>query len=83
MNAYTVEIQASNDQREVWQALMPAETVDLADYGPGATAETIARDTATNQNVADGDHWRIVVWEGDDADTADEPAYVLNSEDVD
>jgi prevent-host-death family protein len=66
---FTVEIQAPNANHTVWQALAPAETV--TDY---TNAADLARDTALNQNIADGDNWRVVVWEGED--TGIQPAYI-------
>lgn len=68
MTTYTVEIQASNADRTIWQALAPAETIETDD-----TAAEVAADTAANQNLAEGSDWRVRVWEGDDADTATEP----------
>jgi hypothetical protein len=76
MSDYTVEIQASDADRDIWQALHPAEN------GTGDSAEEIARWTAGNQNVADGPNWRVCVWNGHDADTGTEPAHVLYAEDV-
>ena len=68
---YTVEIQASNADRDIWQALAPAETVTEV-----GTAGEIAQMVALNQNVADGDNWRVCVWDGADADTGVEPAHI-------
>lgn len=68
MTTYTVEIQASNADRTIWQAVAPAETVETDD-----TAAELAADTAANQNIAEGSDWRVRVWEGDGADTATEP----------
>lgn len=68
---YTVEIEASNPDGTIWQALAPAETVTAFN---GETAEQVAAFAATNQDIADGDHWRVRVWEGRDADTGAEPA---------
>jgi hypothetical protein len=65
---YTVEIQASDADQSIWQALHPAETVE-AD-----SAEDAAQMTAQNQNIADGDRWRVLAWDGADADTGTKPA---------
>ena len=73
MNEYTVEIQASNADGTIWQAMAPAETVTAEN------AEEAARDTAANQNIAEGDNWRVAAWEGAEADTATEPAATYNS----
>jgi prevent-host-death family protein len=68
---YTVEIQASNAEGTIWQALAPAETVESTD-----SADQVAADVAQNQNIAEGDNWRVVVWEGDNADTGVDPVAV-------
>lgn len=72
---FTIEIQAANADRSIWQALAPAETTT------GVSAEKVARDTATNQNIAEGDGWRVVVWDGED--TGAEPAFIQNALSVD
>jgi len=64
---YTVQIEASDEARETWQAMAPAETIE-ADNPLDA-----ARMTAANRTIADGDHWRVAVWEGADADTESTP----------
>jgi hypothetical protein len=66
MPTYTVKIEASGD-REIWQALAPAETVE--DDG---TAAEVAAFVAGNQTVAKSGVWRVRVWIGDD--TGVEPA---------
>lgn len=69
MPTYTVQIEASALNREIWQALAPAETVE--DEGtPDEVAEAVAR----NQNIAEGGTWRVRVWTGKDADTGIQPA---------
>ena len=81
MRTFTVEIQASNEAAEIWQAVMPAEVVrtnegdnDAYDIEDGVTAATeLARDVYYNQVVADGEHVRVCVWHGADADTGSEP----------
>lgn len=80
MSVFTVEIQASNDAREIWQALAPAENIHTAAWGQGWTAKDVAVTTADHQDVAEGDNWRVCVWEGPDADTATEPAFIWESE---
>lgn len=75
-STYTVEIQASTASGEVWQTVHPAETVDA----PAWTAEDVARVTASNQTVVEGDNWRVCVWAG--ADTGADPAYVLHAADL-
>jgi hypothetical protein len=73
MTAYTVQLEVSGDHNAtVWQAAGPSETVD----DPG-TARDVAEWAANNQNVA-YHHWRIVVWEGADADTSSPPACVFD-----
>lgn len=69
LSTYTVVIQASDADGDIWQALHPAETITTAD-----SAEQVARDVAQNQNLAEGTGWRVRVWLGDDTDTATEPA---------
>lgn len=73
---YTVQIEASNEAGDIWQALAPAETFDLADWiadwgGTNWTPDQIAQTVAKHQDVADGDNWRVRVWTG--ADTGIEP----------
>lgn len=78
MNHYTVQIEAGNAEGTVWQALQPAE--NISDPGP---ADQVALDVLTNQNVLaldDNGPWRIVVWNGDDADTSAEPAHILDEQ---
>jgi len=67
MNTYTVEIQASNADRTTWQTLAPAETITTDD-----TAAEVAADVAANQNIAEGNNWRVRVW--NEAITGLEPA---------
>jgi hypothetical protein len=78
MSDYIVEIQASNSDGTIWQALAPAETVTTDD----ASAEEVAREVAGNQNIAEGGNWRVCVWDGADADTGTEPAYALDATDA-
>lgn len=73
---YTVEIQARNEEGAIWQAMQPAENV--TDPGP---ADQVALDVLANQNVLsldDGGPWRIVVWNGADADTGTDPVHILD-----
>lgn len=70
MAQYTVKIEASNEDGTIWQAVHPAETVEAA------SARTAARDTAINQTIVDGGKWRVVVWEGADADEGSAPALI-------
>lgn len=63
MAAYTIEIQAGNEDGTIWQALHPAENTE------GDSAETVAVDVALHQTIAEGESWRVCVWEGFDADT--------------
>lgn len=69
MTAFTVQIEASNADGTIWQALAPAETVDSDD-----TAAELAAEVAANQNIAEGSNWRVRVWDGEDADTGTDPA---------
>jgi hypothetical protein len=66
MTTYTVEIQASNEDGTIWQAVHPAENIET--HGD-ETAIDIARRVAGTQMYSDGDRWRVMVWEGADADT--------------
>lgn len=76
MPAFTVEIQASNSDQSVWQALHPAENTE------GDSAETVAVDVARHQNIAEGDNWRVCVWNGTDADTGTRAAAEMYAEDL-
>ena len=67
MNEYTVMIEAGDADGAEWQALAPPETA------LGDSAVEVARWTATNQDVAEG-NWRVRVWEGSDADISADPA---------
>lgn len=70
VSTYTVQVEASNADRSIWQALAPAENVTALN---GETARDIAEMVASNQNIADGDNWRVRVWDGADADTSSTP----------
>ena len=70
---YTVVIEASNEPGDTWQALAPAETVTLT-Y---RSAVNVASWVASHQTVATGDHWRVSVWPGRDADTETPPTIRL------
>lgn len=88
MYSYTVQIQgyggsagsassgavAFSPEYSIWQALAPAETVTAG------SADEAARDTAHNQNIAEGTNWRVAAWEGAAADTSIEPAATYDSE---
>lgn len=76
MTTFTVEIQASNADGSIWQALYPAKTINTVSWGDAWTAEDVAKWTADNQTVAEKPY-RIPVWEGGAADTGTEPAYIL------
>ncbi|MBF9135238.1 hypothetical protein I0C86_41040 [Plantactinospora sp. S1510] len=73
-----MEIQASDADETIWQALHPAENVKQIE---GETAEDVARWVAGNQTVAEGPHWRVAVWTGADADTVGEPAAIWSADD--
>lgn len=66
VTTYTVEIQASNADGSVWQAVAPAENVTVTGH---ELAQDIAINVAYNQAIADGDNWRVMVWDGANADT--------------
>ncbi|WP_018214728.1 hypothetical protein [Salinispora vitiensis] len=68
MATYTIEIQASNHDGGIWQALAPSENVESDD-----TAAEVAAEVAAHQTIADGSNWRVRVWRGSDADTGSEP----------
>jgi hypothetical protein len=72
MPTYTVQIEASNADATVWQAISLSE--DVQDLG---TAQDVAEAVATEQNVA-YDNWRVLVWEGAGADTSSVPAYTFD-----
>lgn len=69
---YTIQIEAASTDGKTWQAIHPAETVEAE---PGETATDIAKWTASNQTIADGDLWRVVVWEGDDTNGTPDHAH--------
>ncbi len=75
MSEYTVEIEASDNAGTQWQAMAPAETV-VAD-----SQSIAALNAATNQNVAEGNNWRVNVWAGRDADTSTAPVMTLHATD--
>lgn len=66
---FTVQIEATADGA-IWQAVTPPETAE------GDDAQDVAEFVASHQNIAEGGDWRIVVWQGEDADTGTDPAYV-------
>lgn len=72
MPAYTVQIEASNADATVWQAISLSE--DVQDTG---TAQDVAEAVGNNQDVA-YDNWRVLVWEGAGADTSSVPAYTFD-----
>jgi len=63
---YTVLVEAGTADGADWQALAPPATTT------GDSAAEVARWTAANQDVIEG-NWRVRVWEGSDADTSAEP----------
>ncbi len=69
MANYTVLIETGDSRDGIWQALAPAENTSSDD-----SAVEVAAWVAANRNVADGDHWRVRVWSGTDADTGTTPA---------
>lgn len=73
---YTVQIQAGNSDQVIWQGLHAAENVEADET---TTAEMIAEDAASIQNIAEGSNWRVCVWTGADADTGTEPAYIYKA----
>lgn len=72
MSTYTVQIEASDADATIWQAVSLSE--DVTDPG---TAQDVAEAVANNQNVA-YDNWRVLVWNGAAADTSTTPAYVFD-----
>jgi len=63
MATYTVQIEAGDVDGAVWQAVAPSETIETEE-----TAAELAAWVATNQTVADGWRWRVLVWTGDEPD---------------
>lgn len=59
MTTYEIRIQASNDEGDIWQDMEMDSSDDYAD-----PAE-LAADVAANQNIAEGDHWRVRIAEID------------------
>ena len=62
MNEFTVLVEVGSADGDEWQELAPPE-ITLGD-----SATEVARWTATNQDVAQG-NWRVRVWDGGHADT--------------
>lgn len=58
MTTLQIEIQASDTEGQIWQ------TMDLSDAEDRDPVE-LAADVAANQNVADGDNWRVRITEID------------------
>lgn len=77
MTTFTVEIQASNADGTIWQAVQPAETIDTSGWGSNWTAEDVARTTVDHQTIAEAPY-RVAVWEGSRTDT--DPSFVLDVE---
>ncbi len=67
MNEYTVMVEAGDADGREWLTLAPPSTT------VGDTAVEVARWTATNQDVAEG-NWRVRVWDGRNADISADPA---------
>jgi hypothetical protein len=67
MGAFTMLIETLNAEGTGWQPLAPPETAT------GDSAAEVARWTATNLDVEEGP-WRVIVWDGVDADTSADPA---------
>ncbi len=87
MKTYTIQIEVGSQpqagphvQDTVWQAIAPSETVtdDHPDFG---TAQGVADAVAANQNATNADLWRVLVWNGVDADTSTKPAAITYSYD--
>ena len=70
---FTVQVEASNPDGTVWQAVNQAETIDPSAWGGDWSAQEVAETTAANQTVAEGTNWRVQVWAGADADTSTDP----------
>lgn len=51
--AYCIEVQASDAERRIWQ------TVAVHYSGDHADPVELAADVAANQNIAEGDAWRV------------------------
>lgn len=67
MGRYTVLIEAGDAESGQWQPVSPPRIT----VGDGAAE--VARWTAVNQDVAEG-NWRVRVWDGSGADTSTDPA---------
>lgn len=62
MTTYYVEIQAGNREGTSWQTVAPADPVTDWD----GSAQELADWVASNQNVANGDRWRVLIWDSED-----------------
>lgn len=58
----TIAIEARGANGD-WQRVAPAETINDPD-----PADVIAQACAANQNIAEGDDWRVRVWIGEDTE---------------
>jgi len=56
MTTYTVKIEACNTDGTIWQAMHPAEQIDADSVRDAAEA------VATNQTIAEGGGWRVLVF---------------------
>jgi hypothetical protein len=72
MSEYTVQVEVSNADGTIWLALEPSENVEV--LGSAYDAAVLCAD---NQNItAEGDNWRVLVWDFANADTSTEPAEI-------
>ncbi|HIW61654.1 MAG TPA: hypothetical protein H9881_04280 [Candidatus Stackebrandtia excrementipullorum] len=67
MATYTVRVERWKDEERVWRIETP-DTQISSDLD----ADDVAAETALLQTVADGNRWRVQVWDGEFA--AGEPA---------
>lgn len=59
MTTYQIEIQASNAEGDIWQ------TMHLDSIATDQDPADLAADVAANQNIAEGDGWRVRITEID------------------
>lgn len=78
VTTYTVQVEASNADGTIWQAVAPSETVNLT--APGWTPQKVAEMAARDQTEADGHNWRVRVWTGGNADTSSASAAEIYGE---
>lgn len=85
MALFTIEIQTHDDDTATWQPTGATYNCDpeLAGWGSGWTAQHVAGAAADSHHASTPKPFRVVVWEGRDADTSTTPAAaVVETDDI-